>query len=209
MKRLLISAVAILLMTGNLHATNFGFGLRGGINFSSLPSAENFQVNQHRYHALSDSYTGFHLGIMSQIVLPGFYIMPELLYTRTGLEMRREDMGTLPMEDLFFTQTYNSISLPITAGAMLGPFRIGAGPVFSFFLDESTTFPDELQFQQQMNDFVLGLQAGIGLNLGNLVLDFKYQTSFTNFGERVEVNGSSVEFDTRPHQFILSIGLLF
>lgn len=209
MKRIVFLLATIILLPVVSQAQGFGFGLRGGLNFSSLPSAKSVATDEYRYSALADSYTGFHLGVVGQFVFTGFFIQPELLYTRTGLEMRRQVIDATPEQEVYFTQQYDHLNLPILAGAKLGPVKIGAGPVFSLLLGQDNDFPAIGQWRQEMNDVTVGLQLGVGLDLANLILDFKYETSLTAFGDRIEVGDNSFSFDTRPRQFILSIGFLF
>ena len=206
MKRMIALFATALVFSGAVHASDFNIGLRGGVNFSSVPTTQ-AETTVHRFVALSESYTGWHLGVVSQLVFTGFYLQPELLYSRSGIEMRREVIDAGTEQDVYFRQTYDQILLPLTAGAKIGPVRLGAGPVFSWMVDDSHDLGE--QWRQDFRDFTLGLRAGIGLNLGNLLLDLKYETSLTNMSERFRVNGNFVEFDTRPRQYVLSIGFLF
>ncbi|MFO7978170.1 MAG: porin family protein [Bacteroidales bacterium] len=209
MKRIVMLLLVLLILPGTSQAFDFGFGLRGGLNFSSLPSAKNVEADGYRFSALSDSYTGFHFGVVGQFVFTGFFIQPELLYTRTGLEMRRQVLAPSTSDDVFFTERYDHLTLPVLAGAKLGPIKLGAGPVFSLLLDNSNDLPSVEELRHEMNDVTVGLQLGIGLDLANIILDFKYETALTAFGDRIVVDGNSFAFDTRPRQYILSIGFLF
>ena len=196
-----------MLLSGAVHA-GFGIGLRGGLNFSRVPSGKSAETDQYRYHALSESYTGYHLGVMGQFVFPGFYIQPELLYSRTGQEMRVEHReGDQP--DEFFTQKYDHLVIPINMGAKLGPLKLGAGPVFSMLLDDRNDLTTGMVFDQDLRDFTMGFQVMIGVNISSLVVDLKYEGSLTNLGERFSTNGSTVSFDTQPRQILLSIGFMF
>jgi hypothetical protein len=209
MKRIFIASLLLIMLSTSIFGQSFGIGLRGGFNFSSIPSAQTAEVGQHRFHGLSESYTGWHLGVVTQLIFAGFYLQPELLYTRTGQEMRRETIGGTAQEDLYFTQRYDHLVMPVTAGAKFGPLRIGAGPVLSALIDERTIWDTaQTQLDQDTRSVTLGFRAGVGINLGNLLLDLKYETSLTQFGERFLVNGDAVTFSTRPRQFILSLGLL-
>ncbi len=209
MKRLMVILIVLLILPATSQAFDFGFGIRGGLNFSSVSSIKNVATQDYRFSALSDSYTGYHFGVIGQFVFTGFFIQPELLYTRTGLEMRRTVLDPATDDEIFFTERYDHLTLPVLAGAKLGPIKIGAGPVFSLLLDNTNDFPTAEQLRHEMNDVTVGLQLGVGLDLTNIILDFKYETALTAFGDRIVVDGNSFEFDTRPRQYILSIGFLF
>lgn len=208
MKRLII---VVLLAAGisNLHA-QIGFGLRGGLNFSSLPT-NTYQVDVYELEALPDSYTGWHIGVLSQLHFAGFFVQPELLFVATGNHMRLREEN---QEDFFFTQRFSKIDLPVMVGSKIGPLRIGIGPVASFLLHSSSELDDEdrfraLDIRENFNAATFGFQVGAGLDLSNILIDFKYEGNLSKLGNGIEVRGSNYAFDTRPRQFILSIGLLF
>ncbi|HSV75584.1 MAG TPA: hypothetical protein VLH37_00985, partial [Bacteroidales bacterium] len=107
-----------------------------------------------------------------------------------------------------FTQNYSHLAMPIHVGMNLGPIKLGGGPVFSFLLNQWNDL-DDMSFDQAMNRLTLGYQLGAGLKLGKLIVDLRYEGSFNNLGTGVTVGGQTIEFDNRPRQFILSLGLLF
>lgn len=185
-------------------------GLRGGLHLTSLPT-KTYETDDYTIESLDDSYSGFHLGIMSQIKIRNFFIQPELLFVQTGNEMRIKNIGQ-DVEDVFFTQKYSKIDLPVMMGMKYGPLRLGMGPVASFVLDSSSDINKNAgfeDFKEKFNDAVFGYQIGFGLDLSNLILDFKYEGSLSRFGDGVTIGGKPYSFDTRPRTFILSIGLLF
>ncbi len=54
-----------------------------------------------------------------------------------------------------------------------------------------------------------GYQAGIGFELGALLLDVKYEGSLSQFGESITIGGEEFKFDQRLSQVIFSLGFLF
>jgi len=184
------------------------FGLRGGLNFSRLPS-ESVSLNslesvQSEIKTLSDSYTGFHVGLMGEVSLLGLFIMPELLFVNSGnyLVVEQGDTRT----DVI--QKFSQIDIPVMVGTKIGPVRAGLGPVATIMINSESNMSDEFGFKERFNSATYGFQLGAGVTLGNIALDLKYQFGLSNLGNGIELGGNTYEFDTRPRQIVFSVGLL-
>ena len=209
----LITLVVFIMSISHLYSSGIDIGLRGGLNFASVPSSvelENITNRNLTVEALPDSYTGYHLGVVADLSLFGLYVRPELLFTQTGQEMRVTEPITGDngyMED-YITQEFSHISIPVTVGWSIGPLRLGIGPVGSVLLDETEGNLEEYDINFDYNDVTIGYQAMAGIRFGNLLLDFKYQGNLSDFGDGVTVGGQEFDFDNQPSQYILSLGLL-
>lgn len=194
-------------------AGSSGFGLRAGFNFASLPSREEVQLdNGSRIMALSDSYTGFHLGVMGNLVFPGFFLQPELLYVNTGRQMKIEypDMPEFyNVEHEFYTEEMHYLALPVVLGIKIGPLKLGVGPVFSLLLDNRNNATSIDHLVHEYKNATVGYQALAGIQLGSLIVDLKYESKLTDYGDGIQIGGNHFDFDPRPQQFIVSLGLLF
>lgn len=180
-------------------------GLRGGMNFSRLPQKTfSLDAPQNQISTLRDSYTGFHIGAMGQISLLGIFIMPELLFVSTGNDFLLEKGG----EEIFYQQKFSQVDIPVMVGTKIGPLRAGVGPVATFVLNSTSDLPDDAGFNERFNAATYGLQLGAGVTLGNLAFDLKYQFGLSNLGDGIEIGGQTYDFDTRPRQFVFSIGLM-
>lgn len=206
MKRLILFVALGVLATGV--ALSQSFGIKAGLNFTNLPSTETGSTSDYIVSAFSDSYTGFHLGVTSLFVFRGGFIQPELLYSQTGRDMRIEYLIS-EEEDEYFQQKFSHIVLPLQAGAKFGPLKIGAGPVFSYLINDWNDLKADVELENILNRLTLGYQLGAGLQLGSLMLDFRYEGNLTKFREGITIGGQNINFDTRPQQYILSLGLLF
>ncbi|MFP4287824.1 MAG: porin family protein [Bacteroidota bacterium] len=214
MKKLMI--IFALLFAFQTTQAQIKFGLRGGMNFSSLPEKtydiESPQFGSAEIKTLSDNYTGFHIGVMSQINLLAIFIQPELLFVSTGNEMQVVDTDS--EDEGFFTQRFSKIDVPVLVGTKLGPVRLGVGPVASVLLNSESDIEDRSFFtgenlNEKYNSATFGFQVGAGVNIGSIALDLKYEGSLSKLSDGLTVGDNTYNFDTRPRQFILSIGLLF
>jgi hypothetical protein len=174
MKNLLL-IVAIALMTvlsfGELSAqTRGGFGIKGGLNYNSNG---NFFREAGMVYGDPLNNLGFHAGAFGKLNLGPVFLRPELVYG----QMRTELDG-----DNYLTQR---IDAPMLAGLNLfgSLVSVFAGPSFHYTLKDDLT-----RFSQSPDDrrFNAGYQAGVGLNLGRIGLDLRYEREF---------RGQSVNFE--------------
>lgn len=203
MKKLLLFLLVVAMVP--VAQAQFSFGLRGGLNFSRLPE-KTYTLNapQNQISTLSESYTGFHVGVVSQISLLGIFIMPELLFVSSGHDLKLEKDG----EEIFYQQKFSQIDIPVLVGTKIGPLRAGVGPVASIMLNSRSDLPEEAGFKERFNPATYGFQLGAGINLGNLAFDLKYQFGLSNLGDGIVIGGQTYDFDTRPRQIVFSIGLM-
>lgn len=216
MKKILI-IIAVVFAVQTTQA-QIKFGVRGGMNFSSLPektfTIDDPQFGNSEIRTLSDNYTGFHIGVMSQINLLAVFVQPELLFVFTGSELQVVDTENGTNGDGYFTQQFSKIDVPVLVGGKLGPVRLGVGPVASIVLNSNSGLEDKEFYEtenlnEQINSATFGFQVGAGVNLGNIAIDLKYEGSLSNLSDGLTLGDTTYPFDTRPRQFIVSIGLLF
>ncbi|MDD4141857.1 MAG: porin family protein [Bacteroidales bacterium] len=138
---------------------------------------------------------GFDVGVFARFGNV-VYFQPELLY---------HNVSTNIFEDCVFGEnvhiTYHYISIPMLACCNVinlnnVKFRILCGPKVSFCLGydkyEGGTYPD-------MTDAVVGLQAGIGVDLWRFTFDFRYDGLST----RVSNNFND---EINKHHFNVALG---
>jgi hypothetical protein len=204
MKKLLF----VLILFGAFSVTNaqfLNYGIKGGINYNSngdLRSLEGFDLLK----ISSDEEAGFHIGFFSEIKLPFFlYLRPELVYTHTESSYQGENESTKLKKDI--------IEAPVLIGFRV--FKIGRiflGPSFQYAI--STDLKETPSFDNIKNissdDFTVAGQVGIGINLGKIGADIRWESGFSDsealfIGDVIgEDNSSSLLVDTSQQQFILS-----
>lgn len=192
-KLMLFTALTVLFSTVAFSQTATGFGLKGGLNytgngdyFESIGSnADNPDMN-----------IGYHVGIFGKIGQK-VYLRPELVYTKTKSDYRNDSFEM------------SKLDAPILVGIkVLGPISVFGGPSFQYILDSEF---DNININEIENDFSVGLNFGIGLNLKKFGIDLRYERGFSdNEASFINNNIGGVEsrLDTRPEQLILSLSLL-
>ncbi|SEL61685.1 porin family protein [Parapedobacter koreensis] len=143
------------------------FGLKAGLNFSSLKSEDGGWLD-------ASTRTGYQAGIWARIGGAGVHFQPELYVTGKSSEAKL--VGT----DEEGKVTFTSLDLPLLLGTRigLGPvgLRIHAGPVVSFVVDKSIgeSLGQVTEFSEYKNQ-AWAVTGGLGLDISNFRADLRYE----------------------------------
>jgi len=180
----------------NVADAQISYGIKGGLNYNyaSVTDLSSFAVN---------NKVGYNVGGFLRVKIPllGLYVQGEPTYTRMNAELTDHN------GDNATTLGSNRFDLPVLAGIKLAIFRLYAGPVMSWNLGSSVGWDD---YKVVVNDAMsVGGQVGVGVELGKIMLDVRYEGGIKH--ELEMVNGSDVSdtFDNRGSQIILGLALKF
>jgi len=181
----------------SISATTFaqtatGFGIKAGLNYNAngdyFDAATELTKNP-------DRNVGYHFGLFGKIGNQ-IYFKPELIYSSTKSDY---DNNSFEMQKL---------DAPLLIGMrVLGPVSVFAGPSFQYILDSEF---DNISINNIENDFSVGLNFGIALNLKKIGIDLRYERGFSN-NEANFLSNNGIEtsrLDTRPDQLILGLSLI-
>lgn len=192
MKKIL-TAIITCLALGTVSAQEFSVGPKVGL------SQGNVEVNGEGF-SKGDSKMGYHVGAFARLGGNTIYLQPEVLYSNTGGEFKETQAGS----EVTYEASFNRLDVPVLVGLKFADiFRIQAGPVASFMLDSEVTQDVGNADLPDYKKSTLAYQAGIGLDIGNMILDLKYEGPLGNVSERI----AGFSTDQRQNQLILSLGL--
>jgi hypothetical protein len=188
MKKYLLSAVLMVAISISANA-QFSLGIKGGVNYSSL--------NSDSYR--SSNVTGYQAGIFVRAG-GAVYLQPELYLNSTGGEIHSND------NSVSGKVTFTNLSLPVLVGVRFGPpslnFRVMAGPVYNNVLSRNENFSNSFNASfnniGNYNSNNFGYQAGAGIDLSAISVDFRYQGGFSNVNDN---------FNQRQNIWLLSLGI--
>jgi hypothetical protein len=210
MKKLFLVLIASMFIFSVSNAQLFTYGIKGGIGFSSLKIEDITGIDDGSdvYDLITgDGVMGYHFGLQTRIKIAMLIIQPELYFNAGGGTVEQVvDGGATEILNVKF----NRIDIPLLVGVKLGPARINVGPVGSFVLGETNDLTEiEPDFEMFTSAMTWGFQAGLGLDISKLSLDFRYEGSLSKLGESLSVGGSDFALDARPAQWIISVGFWF
>lgn len=169
-----------------------GLGIKAGLNYNA--NGDYFEsISSNAQHP--DRNVGYHVGLFGKIGNQ-IYFKPELVYTSTKSDY---DSASFEMQKL---------DAPLLVGIkVLGPISVFAGPSFQYILDSEF---DGISINDIENDFSVGLNFGIALNIKKIGIDLRYERGFSN-NEATFLGNNGIatsRLDTRPEQLILGLSLI-
>lgn len=192
MKKILL---VLALFTASLtYAQSGNYGVKAGLNYNgngSLTSSAGEVLDN------PDRNVGYHVGVYGKIG-SSLYVRPELVFT--SISSSYEGGRDFKMQKL---------DLPVLAGVrVFGPLHAFIGPAFQLTLN---TDYDDAELSDVKNDITVGLNVGLGVSLGRLGVDVRYERGFSD-NEASFINSNITELsngsiDTRPDQIILSLSV--
>ena len=198
MKKTLLVAVFALIGATALAQSGSGFGIKAGLSYnkngdliSSVGDGGQDIVEGAKGKA------GYHFGFWGKLDFPKIYLRPELVYSKTKSSYDVEGEGSQDYD-------ISKLDMPVLLGyKLIGPLHIFAGPAFQYTLKNDL---GDLEVEDVKNDFTVGLNAGVGVNLGNVGLDVRYERGFSeNEAEIIDIPDGRV--DSRPSQVIFALSL--
>lgn len=196
MKKLAL-IVLVTLSSLSLYAQKNGFGIKGGLSSTQV----NFEGEQ---LVPSDAQMGYHLGVFARFGGAGFFVQPELLFTQTSGKFKLELPPLNSISPAQYEAKFNRLDVPVMAGfKMLKIIRVMAGPIASFTIDSSLENAGKTIQNVDFKNATLGFQAGVGVDLGNLSFEGKYEGGLSKFTENI----GTYTADNRINQWVLSVGL--
>ena len=198
MKKTLLVAVFALIGATALAQSGSGFGIKAGLSYnkngdliSSVGDGGQDIVEGAKGKA------GYHFGFWGKLDFPKIYLRPELVYSKTKSSYDVEGEGSQDYD-------ISKLDMPVLLGyKLIGPLHIFAGPAFQYTLKNDL---GDLEVEDVKNDFTVGLNAGVGVNLGNVGLDVRYERGFSeNEAEIIDIPDGRV--DSRPSQIIFALSL--
>ncbi|MDC6364339.1 MULTISPECIES: outer membrane beta-barrel protein [Flavobacteriaceae] len=201
MKKTLLVAAMALLGSAAIAQSGSGFGIKAGLSYnkngdliSSVGDSGQDIVDG------GEGKAGYHVGFWGKLDFPKIYLRPELVYSKT--KSSYEVDGDSQDYDI------SKLDLPVLLGyKIIGPLHIFAGPAFQYTLKNDL---GDLEVEDVQNDFTVGLNTGVGVNLGRVGLDVRYERGFSkNEAEFIGDNITDISgrVDSRPSQVIFALSL--
>ena len=200
MKKIMILSCLVLgtSMAALAQLPSFTAGVKAGINYSKLKAKQDLGD--------ANSILGYQVGVFTRIGGGGFYVQPELYVGSKGNEFVKAEVINGTNVDVKGKVKFTTLDLPILLGTKVGlsklNLRFMAGPVISFVLDKNNTFDAAYANITNYKDYknqAIALQAGAGVDVGNLSVDLRYEAGLSNISK-------STDSEQKQNLFHLSLG---
>ncbi|QNN41925.1 MULTISPECIES: porin family protein [Pedobacter] len=196
MKKLIFSIVFLTLGWATSKAQTFNLGVKAGVNLAKLNA--DFASEENRL--------GYQIGAWARIGGASFYVQPEAYIGSKGnkfISIQQDNGNEVSAEGKV---KFTTLDIPVLFGTKFGAknlnFRVMAGPVISFILDENSTFSSAYQQATDFSNYknqALGAQFGAGVDVGSISVDLRYEAGLSNISK-------SEKYTQKPNLFQLSLG---
>lgn len=192
MKRIVASLILVLssIYGFSQGLPTFQLGVKGGMNLAKFKTKDTFS---------SDNKGGYYGGIWARIGGAGIHLQPELY-----LSGKNSNLVTITGQEN--SVKFTSLDLPVLIGTKIGAagfgLRLNTGPVFTFMLNEDQKFGEAASaaFNGKFKDATLAWQAGLGLDIGKLNIDGRYEYGLS------EINSAAGYPTTKLNLFTIGVG---
>ncbi len=152
---------------------------------------------------------GIHGGLYTRLKFGPVFLQPELLFNTESYAYTKEDLTQSGVTEML-KDKFSTLDLPIMVGLKMGPIRLQGGPVGSLLLANNSQL-DQISetFSRELTNLTWGYQAGLGLDIGSVLVDLKYEGSLGFYSDSFEVFGNTYETDSRSNRWLLTVGLKF
>ncbi len=122
---------------------------------------------------------GFHAGFYGRFKFIGLIWEPALLLNSQSIsyEITSTDPNGDQITDIK-KEYYQSLDIPLTLGAKIAFVKIHAGPVAHIHLHSTSELFDVSGYDQKFKTATYGYQAGLGLDIKKLRIQFNYEGNF-------------------------------
>lgn len=192
----------------------FKFGVRGGVSTTEISADALFVTNTEDMDRLQigiqEANYGYHFGFFAQARAGSFFIQPEVLFNSNTVDFKVVDLTINEAVPEILNEKYQYLDIPIMVGfKFFNTLRLQGGPVGHVYLNNASELVNIEGYEDKFEQFTYGYQAGVGLDFWKLVIDVKYEGNFNNFGNHINIDGRSYEFNQTPTRLVASVGNAF
>ncbi|TAH00629.1 MAG: PorT family protein [Sphingobacteriales bacterium] len=188
MKKNISLVILLFLCSANTFA-QFNLGLKAGINYSMISARE----GQFDYKGL----LGYQGGVWARFG-KSIYFQPEVYVGTKNTDLKFTQINTTIKQDGEIKLT--TVDVPLLFGKQIGieklNFHFVVGPSLQFILQENNTVFNQVTDPNFYNyrPFVANLQAGGGVDLGNLSIDLRYETGLQDINKSNGQHNNLIHF---------------
>lgn len=196
-------ALLFIITTNYSFAQDRSFGIKGGVAAYQL-------VNEVRdASSTSDPIVAFEAGIFGDFPINRILsIQPEVVFVQKGGEESDDALGTSSA-----TLSYVDVPLILKINAPVSdnfkPYIFG-GPFAGYLVDATSASKGNNQdISEFLEEFNYGVKVGLGVNIGRVVIDARYDMGFANIYKETEEAGDFGDFTLTTTGVVLSLGITF
>ena len=185
--------ILLLLLSAELGFAQINFGPRVALTATRLNLIDNVpDISE------GNARVGYMAGLFLRYQPKNWkwYVQSEVLYS--------EVEGELFISSRSFGYEFQRLDFPILIGRNIGPVRVNAGPVLREELKNRLIRNGGIAFIATRGRQSFGYQVGAGIDVRELVIDVKYESTFGVMADHGGVDGFSE--NVRLNQWVFAVG---
>ena len=209
MKKILI--ITCLTMISLVSYSQIEFGAKIGVNSLDLV-ADGIKVNNNN-RFLDINYKGAtygnHIGLYSRLSFLGIYIEPALILNSNNVKYTIDDYSEGGILSTIINESYQNLDIPIMIGFKKAFVRLYGGPVAHIFVSNASELTNVDSYEGKFKTATYGYQAGAGVDIWKFRLDVAYEGNLSNFGDHINIGGTSYSFGQTASRVLFTLGYRF
>lgn len=199
-----ISIILLLISVTHLQAQERSIGIKGGA------AAYQLTTEFGDFSSTSDRKIAFEAGIFGDFPISRILsIQPEAVFVQKGGEETSESFGNSSV-----TLSYVDVPLLLKIKAPLDgsvkPYIFG-GPYAGYLVDATSESEGESEdLTEFLNEIHYGLKVGLGVHIGRIVIDARYDMGIANlYKEDIDLGGADSEVTLTTAGVVVGLGIAF
>ncbi len=197
-------------LSHSLAAQQLRFGLRAGVSAAAKPTlAEEIEYQSKSYKvSVADIPVGIHLGVMMQARAKHWVFQPEVIFHSTRTDYQLSEVFSSETFESIRQERFSHLEVPLMVAYRWGPLRLQGGPSGRILIASSSEFEGVADYVNDIENYTIGYQAGIGLDILRVSLDVKYDGSFKGLGSNIQLGGEQLSFNNAAGRTYASLGIM-
>ncbi len=150
---------------------------------------------------------GIHFGMMVRFQISKLLLQPEFIFNSNVINYHVDDLVNTNASTIA-KEKYQYFDIPVMVGYKSGFLRFMGGPVGHVFINNKSDLVKIENFSQTFKSLTVGYQAGLGLDIGNFLIDLRYEGNLTKLGAGIKYMGKKVYFSQTPGRVIATLTFL-
>ncbi len=181
-------------------------GVKLGIHSFDISSPSDIISNDNTTISYNDAQIGFQGGLFGKINLGNFFIEPRVMFHSTEVSYTLNGNNGTVISNVR-NESFTNLDIPLLVGTKILFFDAFLGPVAHIHLNSTSDIVELSEYSRMFNSAEYGFRAGLGFELGNVLLSLEYEGNFSNFGDHITISGQDFDFGEKPSRWLVNIGI--
>jgi len=184
------------------------FGVLVGTSYyildkNDLITIQKDNLDKYKIH-VKNAEMGIHFGLMTRLQIHKLLLQPEFVFNSNVINYHIDDLVNTSASTIA-KEKYQYLDIPLMLGYKSDFVRFMAGPVGHIFISNKSDLVKIADFTQTFKSLTIGYQAGLGFDIGNFLIDLRYEGNLTKIGKGIRFSDEEFYFSKTPGRIIASL----